>query len=147
MRNLCVRVLFSISATITALSATPRTKDKLVFTISQPTVIAFFPLLTQEEVNKGEDEEALADFQFYFNTIKRPLNAAGISLYEADRRSFQIRDQGKVSVFKTGKIGIGYYFIAPGKKPRVEYSVMTDADLLDVARKYFLRPIGPPHQE
>jgi hypothetical protein len=35
------------------------------------------------------------------------------------------------------KIGVGYFFIAPGKEPHVEYGVMTDADLLDAARKYF----------
>jgi hypothetical protein len=27
--------------------------------------------------------------------------------------------------------------VAPGKKPRVEYGVMADADLLQVANEYF----------
>jgi hypothetical protein len=31
----------------------------------------------------------------------------------------------------------GYYFIAHGKKPHVEYGVMTDADLLAAAKQYF----------
>jgi len=52
-------------------------------------------------------------------------------------RSFQTRTGAKVRTFQTGKAGVGYYFIAPGKEPHVEYGVMTDEDLLVVARKYF----------
>jgi hypothetical protein len=33
--------------------------------------------------------------------------------------------------------GIGYYFLAPGKKPYVVHGVMTDTDLLQAASKYF----------
>ena len=33
--------------------------------------------------------------------------------------------------------GVGYYFVASGKKPRVEYGVLTDSDLLHAARNYF----------
>lgn len=32
---------------------------------------------------------------------------------------------------------VGYYFISPGKQPRVEYGVMTDDDLLHAAKEHF----------
>jgi hypothetical protein len=31
----------------------------------------------------------------------------------------------------------GYYLVAYGKKPQIEYGVMTDTDLLDLAKQYF----------
>jgi hypothetical protein len=40
-------------------------------------------------------------------------------------------------IVRVGGNDAGYYFIAPGKKPHVEHGVMTDEDLVDVARKYF----------
>jgi len=33
--------------------------------------------------------------------------------------------------------GVGCYFVPPGRKPRVEYGVMTDSDLLQAAHNYF----------
>jgi hypothetical protein len=42
-----------------------------------------------------------------------------------------------VKAFRPVKGDVGYYFVAPGKKPRIEYGVMTDADLLQVANEYF----------
>jgi hypothetical protein len=41
------------------------------------------------------------------------------------------------TTFKPTKVDVGYYLVAPGRKPRVEYGVMTDADLLQVADEYF----------
>jgi hypothetical protein len=43
----------------------------------------------------------------------------------------------KLTTFRPGKVGVGYYLVAPGKDPRVEYGVMTDADLLQLAKEYF----------
>lgn len=40
-------------------------------------------------------------------------------------------------MFTPTKEKVGYYLISPGKKPRIEYGVMTDTDLLQVAKDYF----------
>jgi hypothetical protein len=40
-------------------------------------------------------------------------------------------------VVRRGPVKVGYYFIAPGKKPRIEYGVVTDIDLLQIATEYF----------
>jgi len=32
---------------------------------------------------------------------------------------------------------VGYYYIAPGRKPRLEYGVATDLDILQIASDYF----------
>jgi hypothetical protein len=42
-----------------------------------------------------------------------------------------------VVLFRLGKVKVGYYFVAPGKKPRIKYGVMTDADILQMADEYF----------
>jgi hypothetical protein len=42
----------------------------------------------------------------------------------------------RLITFRPAK-GVGYYLVEPGKKPRIEYGVMTDADLLRVANEYF----------
>lgn len=106
--------------------------------IHRPTILAFFPPVTRSDLDSDEDtNETLSDFQFYAGEVRTPLRNAGIDFLDADAPSFRIRIGTQVRTFKTGKISVGYYFIAPGKKAHVEYGVMTDADLLDVARKYF----------
>jgi hypothetical protein len=109
-----------------------------IFDIQCPTVIAFFPRVTDAELDSLSDtNEALADFQLYASTASKALRRANIDFRDSDSRVFKIRTRSKVRTFSTGKIGIGFYFIAPGKKAHVEYGVMTDSDILDTANKYF----------
>jgi hypothetical protein len=37
-----------------------------------------------------------------------------------------MRVGAKVTTFRPGDVKVGYYYIAPGKKPRIEYGVATD---------------------
>jgi hypothetical protein len=137
MKRLIVALMFAIVGTGSGYSQVT-TKSFPIFDIHQPTIVAFFPHVTDAEMESNPDtNEALSDFQFYAGTASKPLREAGISFHVADTRSFTIRSGSKVRTFKTGKIGIGYYFIAPGKKPRIEYGVMVDADILDIASRYF----------
>jgi hypothetical protein len=111
-------------------------KAKLpLFVIRRPTVIAFFPV-TQAEVDLVPDgNEALNDFQYYAGTVKAPLIAAGIDFHEDYARAFRLRAGKKVwTVYAHDP---GYYFVLPGKEPHTEHGVMTDTDILAVARKYF----------
>ena len=108
------------------------------FVIHRPTIVAFFPPVTESELNSDADtNEALSDFQLYADQVQAPLRKAGIDFHVANARSFKIRIGTTIRTFQTGKDGVGYYLIAPGKRPQIEYGVMTNADLIDVARKYF----------
>jgi hypothetical protein len=110
--------------------------------IHRPTILAFCRPVTRSELDADpEANEAVSDFEFYAGSSRARLKNTGVDFREADARSFRLRVGTKVRTFHTGKIGIGYYFIAPGREPHVEYGVMTDEDLADAARKYFGIPI------
>jgi|ERR1039458_7857877 hypothetical protein len=116
-----------------------------IFVIQQPTIIAFFPI-TQAEVDSGEDNaEALGDFDYYISLAEKRLHRAGIAIRVVNAPSFQIQTGKKLVSFQPNKKDIGYYFIAPGKKAHIEHNVMTDEDILDAARKYFVMAIPREH--
>jgi hypothetical protein len=119
-------------------------KQPQVFVIHRPTIVAFFPPVARPGLDSDPDtNEALSDFQFYSGQAKSPLHEVGIDFFEADATSFKIRVGAHFHVFRTGKGGVGYYFINPGKKAHIEYGVMTGKDLLDAAWSYFGIAIPP----
>jgi hypothetical protein len=112
--------------------------NQKLIVVTGPTVIAFFPPVTPAELNKDADtNEALADFQLYAAHVRPKLDADGIHFEEIYASSFAVRLGTKTTNFRPQKTHIGYYFIAPGKSPRVEYGVMTDSDILEAATDYF----------
>jgi hypothetical protein len=104
------------------------------FVVRGPTVIAFFWPLSKQDIEDGESE-TLSDFQYYSGAARARLTDAGISFHEVYDRSFRVRLGTRVTTFRFEKRQLGYYFIAPGKKPRVEYGVETDLEAL--AADYF----------
>jgi hypothetical protein len=111
------------------------------FDVRGPTVFAFFPPVTEADLSKDPDTNtALDDFQFYARKVRQPLEKKGIEFREVYAYRFSIRRGTTVSVFTPRKIQVGYYFVAPGKKPHVAFGVMTDADLLQAADAYFRSP-------
>jgi hypothetical protein len=119
-----------------------------VFTVRTRTVVAFFAAVSDQDLEDEDTNEDLSDFQFYDDEVRAPFKKAGIELHETYTRSFSIRLKGKVLEFRTTRNNdVGYYFIAPGKKPHVEYGVMTDEDLLDVAHNYFGIPVPDDSQD
>ena len=106
--------------------------------VTSPTLIAFFPPVTQGEVEKDDEtSEALSDFQWHLGQVKQKLEQAGITVHELYVRRFEIVTGNKKKLFKPGKIKVGYYFVKPGKLPKVEYGVMSDIDIVDAAGEYF----------
>ncbi len=102
-----------------------------------PTVVAFFPNASKIGPDDADGNEALSDFKYSAIHVKKPLGRLGIQFAEEYGRSFRIRSESK-SVLFTRETGTpGYYFFAPGRRPRIEYGVRTDSDLLAVARQYF----------
>ena len=77
-----------------------------------------------------------------FNVLN--TEAKGMNKGMAHPGFFYIDNSGVIRDFRTGKVPVGYYFVAPGKEPYMEQAVMTDLDILDVAREQFqLRIPGP----
>lgn len=107
------------------------------FIIHGPTVLAFFPPVTQKELETdGDSNEALSDFQHYATQVRRRLSKLGIDFKEMYARSFRITSANRTTRVRPA-MDVGYYFIAPGKKPRIQYGVETDADLIQLATEYF----------
>ena len=102
-----------------------------------PTVVAFFPSATKMSPDDADTNEALSDFKLYAGRAKQALSQLGIRFYEQFDSSFRIRSGSETKSFSPKPNTPGYYFIAPDKKPHVEYGVMTDTDLLLVAKRYF----------
>jgi hypothetical protein len=113
-------------------------KQMPTVTIQGPTVIAFFQSSTGTDPNNdGGENEALSDFNYYAARVQPRLKKAGIEVRVINGSSFRVRIGGRLRTFRSGPIEVGYYLIAPGKEPHIEYGVMTDDDLIEVAAKYF----------
>jgi hypothetical protein len=118
-----------------SLGAAPK---ETVVVVNRPTIVAFFPSETESELSKEPDtNEALADFQYYAGIVRPQLHDVGVDFEEVYASSFRVKCGAKTTTFHSGKIGIGYYFVATGKSPRVQYGVMTDSDILHIASEYF----------
>src|ERR1700688_2288035 len=115
-----------------------------VIVVDRPTVVAFFPPVTDAEMDKDPDtNEVLSDFQLYAREARKRLEAAGIQFREIYATSFEVQVHGKATAFRPNKIKVGYYCVAPDKSPRIQYGVMTDVDILRVATEYFHLPSKP----
>ena len=119
--------------------------DKLIV-VTKPTVVAFFASVSEADLERDPDtNEALADFQHYASRVEPALQAMGVAFHVVYARSFQVRDGTRLKTFRPPGTGVGYYLVAPGKGPRVEERVMTDEDLVAVAREHFdLSGSDPP---
>ena len=133
--------MHAIVSTVIALLLAPSlvaTPKNTIVVIGRPTVVAFFPPVTSAELNADPDtNEALSDFQLYATRVRKLLNDAGIDFKEIYAKSFQVQRGTRITSFRPGKVDVGYYFVAPSKEPHIEYGVLTDADLLQIAKEYF----------
>lgn len=108
-----------------------------VVIVAGPTIVVFFPVTKTELQKDADTNEALADFQFYAKQVREPLKKTGIEFHEVYAQSFRVRIGQEATLFRPAKGNVGYYLIVPGKKPRIEYGVMTNTDLLQVTSEYF----------
>jgi hypothetical protein len=118
----------------------PELRDKQATTIEVhgPTIVAFFPPVTQAELDKDPDgNEALADFGLYAAQFRDGLGKTPITFTTLYTESFRVKVGEVTTVFRPDKVKVGYYLVAPNKRPRIEYGVRTDDDLTQIAREYF----------
>jgi hypothetical protein len=110
--------------------------------VKGPTVIAFFPPVTRDQINKDADlNETLSDFQHHFQSAKPTLENAWIKVHEIYAKSFNVKLQAATTTFKPKNASAGYYLVMPGKKPKIHYGVVTDLDLPYIAADYFGKKI------
>jgi hypothetical protein len=102
--------------------------------VKGPTIIAFF---SPAKADDPDANEALADFQHYATRDRNSFATLGIEFREVYAPSFRVRVGVNATTFRVGSAGVGYYLIAPGKKPRIEYGV--DNSLIATAHEYFGR--------
>ena len=108
------------------------------YAVEGPTIVAFFRHVSDAEMDKNPDvNEALGDFQLYATQVAPKLRALGIDFEVASATRFKLRIGKHVRGFRARQADVGYYFIAPGKQPHVEYGVMTDVDLVEAAKAHF----------
>jgi hypothetical protein len=114
--------------------------DSASVEVGGPTVIAFCEPITDAQMEKDPNlADVLGDFQLYASRARAPLQKTGIRLEEIYARAFTVIASGRRTEFHP-RISVGYYFIAPGREPRIEYGVMTDPDIVQIAREYFASP-------
>ena len=102
-----------------------------------PTVIAFFAPVTTAQLNKNADlNDAYSDFLLYASQARDRFKKRGIAFHQTVGQSFRVQDGQAITTFST-RNSAGYYLVAPGRKPEIHHGVMTDDDLLTVARSYF----------
>jgi len=107
------------------------------FVITRPTLISFVLDFTDKQT-ETEGNEALADFEFYLPGAEDALQKAGVEVHQVFHvKSFQVKSGSRWRTFAPRKVTIGYYFIAPGREPRIEYGVEDTETILDIARRYF----------
>jgi hypothetical protein len=124
-------VLFGVFA---AVAADPQP----TIIVRGPTIVAFFGPVTEAELKANPDiNEALADFQFYVGGARKALLNTRIDFHEVYAKSFKIRTGGRTTTFRPEKSLVGYYFVAPGKKARVEYDVLQATSILEIVEQYF----------
>jgi hypothetical protein len=104
--------------------------------IRQATIIAFWVPTSRAAVAYPDSIESLSDFRLYTGLIRQPLAKSGIRFQVLYAHLFRVRLGEKTTTFKP-KDDVGYYMIEPGRAPNVEYGVMTDTDLLLLAKRYF----------
>jgi hypothetical protein len=132
-------LIVSAAFAFVSLASGNTAKDPIqTFTVERPTILAFFPPVNDADLDKNSDtNEVLGDFQLYATRVGPPLKGAGIDFEVVSAVKFRVKNAADVRTFRTGKIAIGYYFVAPGKEPHVRFGVMTDDEILTLASRYF----------
>lgn len=104
-----------------------------------PTLIAFFPRMSQAQVDSSADlSETLGDFSYHLSTALDSLRALGITVEQRPVDAIDIIEAHERRRFvpANDSSDVGYVFVAPGRHDRTFYGVMTNSDLLAKAREF-----------
>jgi hypothetical protein len=135
-----VSVFLAVCVMVSVAAAEQQTR----FVITGPTLISFFLDYTDDEI-LAEGGESLYDFKSYLPAAENTLRWAGVQVHAVFRvKSFQVKMGSRWRTVKPRESGVGYYFIAPGREPRLEFGVEDSETIVDFAREYFrLKTLQP----
>jgi hypothetical protein len=126
------------AAPLPAAGATAR--DSTWVDVTGPTLIAFFPPEASALLDSGgDDATALDDFGYHLASATDSLRALGVRVVGVGSRTLHVVADRQTTHFRVPQDSaeIGYYFVAPGRRPLVAYGVLTDSELIDAARQHF----------
>src|SRR5262245_24640162 len=105
------------------------------FVIKRPTVIAFYASTKKELAQDKDGNETLSDFLVYAYRARERLKNSGVDFQEVYAPSFRVRYGKTILSFRPTE-GVGYYYIAPGGKPGIEYGVIGDDGILEGVQRH-----------
>lgn len=113
--------------------------DSMAVRIHGPTLISFYPTVTQAQIDSSEDlATVLDDFSYHLSTAQDSLRAMGFTIVDHPPGTIRIVDASgsRDIVLAPDSAEVGFVFVAPGRRDRVMYGVMTGGDLIDAGRKF-----------
>ena len=126
-----------LATAVVALAASGSPPSRLV-EVTGPTLVAFAPPITEKQLDADPNlGDVLDDFQVFLARARPKLEQAGVRVIVLTTRSFRVRSANKTSTYRPGRVDIGYYFVRPGRKPRIVLGVADDEELLNTAKQYF----------
>jgi hypothetical protein len=108
------RAIFIVTLTWLMVGASPSgiAQNTPTFDIRRPTIVAFFPPVTQSELSKDIDTAtAMDDFQFYAAKVRQPLEEIGVDFKDVYAHSFRVCLGKSVTTFRPTKVNDGYYLV------------------------------------
>jgi hypothetical protein len=113
--------------------------DSLAVRVDGPTLIAFYPTVTQAQVDSSADlATVLEEFSLYLSTAQDSLRALGFVIIERPPGPFRVIDRtGSRHInLRPDSADVGYVFVAPGRPHRVFYGVVTNPELIAAGRTF-----------
>ena len=124
------------AGTATARSPVP---DSMAVRVHGPTLISFYPTVTQAQIDSSEDlATVLDDFSYHLSTAQDSLRAMGFAIIDHPPSTIRIIDASgsRDIALAPDSADVGFVFIAPGRWERVMSGVMTGGDLIDAGHKF-----------
>jgi hypothetical protein len=128
----------SVVAKVASDSAS-QSADSTLIVIEGPTLVAFYPPVSQAQVDTSEElATVFDDFSYHLSSAADSLRALGITVRERPVGDIRLVEAGKQRQFRPAKdsADFGYLYLAPGRAQRVYYSVMSNSDLVETAHEY-----------
>jgi hypothetical protein len=127
------------AAPIAVQDTTPPVVDSILVAIDGPTLIAFYPAVTQAQVDSSEElATVFDDFSYHLSSATDSLRALGLTVKERPLGEIRVVEAGRQWQFVPAKdsADFGYLLLAPGRAHRVYYSVMSNSDLVETAHEF-----------
>jgi len=123
--------------------AGPSPADSAAVVVAGPTVVGFFPPVTEAQTAADEELNALLDdFGWHLSAATVSLRARGYQVEVRFTDTLYFREGTRRWRFVPPDTArIGYYLVAPGRAPDVLYQIHTDEELVERGTAYLRGPL------